>query len=523
MSIIQNPVLPGFYPDPSVIRIDDTYYMINSSFQFFPGLPIHTSKDLINWTIIGHAINRPGKISLRDATTKINSIERKEVFTGGLYAPTIRFYNDTFYIVCTNLTGSNTMRPNEDFQPHNFLIACKDLRDPNSYSDPINFDFYGIDPSLLFDDDGKVYMQGSFIHGYSKKPATVIRQAEIDLQTGQLLSEARDIWQGSGHHVPEGPHIYKRNGVYWLLIAEGGTHRRHKVTMAKATNVWGPYTSYENNPVLTARQGSPVTCVGHAELVEDTKGQWWAFMLARRELGASYPLGRETFMTPVEWAPNQFPRFDSVELSQNVSSLDRQVASKSGKVAFLEVLLSSLHTIYIRDPVLGDYKQGDDEKSIILQLGSDDLSGSPTFVGQRQTSLESDAQAEVNLTSCPTSGHVGLSVYKDPFRHASLDVDLGRGEIALAVRDVEKELDYVNTQSIRGSSAVKLRINSTVESYQFTYSQLSESGWSTDIDLGEVSCADMSGDDFTGTIYGIYAFGSEGEAVFGSFTIQQQL
>jgi beta-xylosidase len=156
-------------------------------------------------TTIGNAINRTSQLTLQNATTKINNVKRKEVFTGGLYAPTIRFHNGVFYIVCTNLSGSSVMRSNEDFQPQNFLVTCKNLSDPDSYSNPILFDFYGIDPSLLFDDDGTVYMHGSYIYGYSKRPATVIRQAAIDLITGKLTSEIRDIWEGAGGHVPEGP------------------------------------------------------------------------------------------------------------------------------------------------------------------------------------------------------------------------------------------------------------------------------------------------------------------------------
>jgi beta-xylosidase len=224
----ENPILPGFYPDPCIVRVDDTFYLITSSFQFFPGLPIHKSKDLINWELVGacrkpkqspekpsvltlvaptgNAINRPSQLSLQHATTKANNLERREIFTGGIYAPTMRFHSGTFYIVCTNLTGSTSMAPEVDFEPNtNFLITCDDLTDPTAYSDPMPFDFYGIDPDLFFDDDGKVYMTGSFIHGYRKKPQTVIRQAEIDLTTGKLVTEARDVWTGTGGNCPEGP------------------------------------------------------------------------------------------------------------------------------------------------------------------------------------------------------------------------------------------------------------------------------------------------------------------------------
>ncbi|KFZ05583.1 hypothetical protein V501_08222 [Pseudogymnoascus sp. VKM F-4519 (FW-2642)] len=525
MPCYQNPILPGFFPDPSIIRVDDTYYLINSSFQFFPGLPIHTSRDLINWELIGHAINRTSQLSLRNATTKVNSVERKEVFTGGLYAPTIRFHNGVFYIVCTNLSGSTVMRSNEDFQPQNFIITCKNLSDPDSFSDPILFDFYGIDPSLLFDDDGNVYMHGSFIHGYNKRPATVIRQAAIDLKTGRLISETRDIWEGSGGHVPEGPHIYKRDGFYWLLIAEGGTHRRHKVTMSRSKNVWGPYESYEHNPLTTGREGGIVTCVGHADLVEDTSGKWWAVMLARRDFGLCYPLGRETFMVSVDWPKGEFPRFEMAELNQRLSS--RRVASKRrGFSTEYQVTISSPHSLYLRDPNLQDYKQGDNKKSIILHLREDELGtagGNPTFIGQRQTSLDSIALAEIDLTSAPIKGHCGLTVYKDSFRHVSLDIDLDKRQISLAVHHLGQNFSFFKDTLLQASSAVRVMIQSTKEAYRFSYRTVDASKWSAETELGQVSCSDMSGDDFTGTIYGIYAYGAGGDVKFNSFNLYQKL
>ncbi|RMZ48526.1 hypothetical protein AFCA_008546 [Aspergillus flavus] len=269
--------------------------MANSSFQFFPGIPIHKSKDLINWELIGNAINRPSQISLNQATTKINNASRREVFTGGIYAPTIRYHNGVFYIVCTNLTGTANMPSNTDFYSSNFIITAIDCSDPNSYSELIYFDFHGIDLSLFFDKNGKVYVQGSWIYGYDQNPATVIRQAEIDVATGQLLTGARDIWSGATGKVPEGPHVYYKDGWYYLLIAEGGTQARHKITMARSRSIWGPFESDLANPVLTAEVSSGVVqCVGHGDLVYDKDGQWWCVMLARREYGDSYPLGRRS-------------------------------------------------------------------------------------------------------------------------------------------------------------------------------------------------------------------------------------
>ncbi|OLN81758.1 Non-reducing end alpha-L-arabinofuranosidase BoGH43A 6 [Colletotrichum chlorophyti] len=529
-----NPILPGFYPDPSVVRVGDEFYMINSSFQFFPGLPIHKSTNLVDWELVdielvsGHAICRPSQIDLNQATTKINRAEFGEFFTAGLYAPTIRFHAGRFYIVCTNLKGRSSMDSTEDFGPENFIITCDNLSDPNSFSDPIYFDFHGIDPSLLFDEDGKVYMQGSWIYGYRKKPATVIRQAEIDLNTGKYLSELRDIWTGSGDKVPEGPHLYKRNGAYWLLIAEGGTHRGHKITMARSDNVWGPYESYKKNPILTT-QGSyhAIQCVGHGDLFMDKEGEWWCCLLGRREINGAYPLGRETYLVPATWSETAFPCLEPVELQQVVSFEHRQLPAgllvSNSPPLPKTVRLDSPYTVYLRTPDLQAFSH--DLVSHRIELLAKPMAlgcaeGSPVFFGQRQVSLKSEASVTLHLDSLPADGHCGLSLYKDTFRHVSLDVN-SKKEISLATAHKTHEFGFVNARTIAVASSVKLIVRSTIDSYVFSYELFLEGAWNGELELGSISAADMSGDDFTGTVYGLYASGKEGKATFEQFLLVQ--
>ncbi|KAL4879911.1 glycosyl hydrolase [Aspergillus karnatakaensis] len=520
MSTFTNPILPGFYPDPSCIRVGDTFYMANSSFQFFPGIPIHKSKDLINWELIGNAINRPSQLDLSAATTKVNNAARGEIFTGGVYAPTIRFHKGTFYIVCTMLSGTVDMKSDEDFQPRNFIISATDLEDPQSYSDLIYFDFYGIDPSLFFDDDtGKVYVQGSWIHGYRKTPATVIRQAEIDLATGELLSECKDIWGGHTGKVPEGPHIYKKDGWYYLLIAEGGTHGRHKITMARARGIWGPYDTYQGNPVLTAEGSSGVVqCVGHGDLVLDGEGQWWCVMLARREYGGSFPLGRETFLTAVEWEEGEFPVFETVEVEQRVQ---RSVASKLVDGSFKAVELKSPLALYLRTPELEYYKQDGSEIILTPTEGDlDALEGTLTFVGQRQTSLDSAATVTLPMDVSPArNAFYGLAVYKDPFRYVALEYSAEHSVLSLKHQEAGKGLVTVSSISIQDATALQLSITSTTEKYTFRALK-SPPGDGKDILSGEVPCSALSGDDFTGTVYAIYASGDNAPVKFKDFEIQ---
>ncbi|EAW07112.1 beta-xylosidase [Aspergillus clavatus NRRL 1] len=514
-----NPILPGFYPDPACILVGDTFYLINSSFQFFPGLPIHKSKDLINWELIGNAICRPEQIQLHSSTTKVNNAAEKQIFTGGLYAPTIRYHNGRFYIVCTMLSGPVDMPAAADFEPQNFIITASDLEDPSSFSDPIYFDFYGIDPSLFFDDDGRVYVQGSWIHGYRKNPATVIRQAEIDLSTGKLAAPAVDIWSGHTGRVPEGPHLYKKDGYYYLLIAEGGTFGEHKITMARARSVWGPYESFSGNPVLTAEGSNGcIQCVGHAELFQDPLGQWWAVMLAGREYGASYPLGRETFLTPVEWPENQFPSFAPVELSPKCS---RQMPGRVASHTLPAVSLDSPLTLYLRTPDLQNYAQNGKEITLTpveADLGS--MSGTMTFVGQRQTSLESVARVLLRLGDLP-AGKVscGLAVYKDPFRYASVTYSTADGCFSLTIQEPGKPLTTLGSIPVQHATAAQLSITSSTENYVFECSLAHTDGDTETTKLGEVPCSALSGDDFTGTIYAIFASG-EGDVKFHDFKIQ---
>ncbi|KAH8883534.1 beta-xylosidase [Thozetella sp. PMI_491] len=520
-----NPVLPGFYPDPSCILVGDTFYMINSSFQFFPGLPIHTSKDLVNWELAGHAICRPGQLSLNAAITKVNNAERREFFTLGLYAPTIRWHKGKFYIVCTNLYeveakngGASTTRTD------NFLITCTDVTKPETFSDPLYFEFYGIDPSLLFDDDGKVYVQGSYIYGYHLQPATVIRQVEIDVETGLLKTEWRDIWNGSGGKVPEGPHLYKKDGVYWLLIAEGGTHRGHKITMARSSNVWGPFESCERNPVLTAQEGHAIQCVGHGELFQDSESAWWCCMLARREISGAYPLGRESFLVPVTWPQGDFPSFEAVELKQQHSPHSTQIGHVSSRAKRHPDALLSPHLIYLRTPDLGHYRQGDDGSIVLtfrpVSLG--DSHGSPTFVGQRQTALDSSATVIVDLKDLPTGSRVGLSLYKDPYRYANIEVCPDDNSVALVFQHPEKSLARLNPESVDGATALRLEIQSSEETYVFRVKILRGDQWSDESTIGRLSTQDFSGDDFTGTVYGIYAQGTEGVARFNGYSVSPQ-
>jgi alpha-N-arabinofuranosidase len=289
VSTVHNPVLPGCYPDPSVCRLGDDYYLVTSTFEYLPGLPIFRSRDLAHWEQVGHVVDRPGQLDF----TGIAS-------SGGLYAPTIRHHDGTFWVVCTLVDQQDPGRGG------NFVMTATDPAGP--WSDPVWLDAAGIDPSIFFDDDGRAWVHGTRL---APEPEwfhqTEVWIRELDRETLRLVGPEHVVWNGAlrGAVWAEGPHLYKIDGTYYLLAAEGGTEIHHAVSIARSDTVTGPYVGNPGNPVLTHRhlgRDSDVVGVGHADLVEAPDGSWWAVLLGMRPYGGyHYNLGRETFLVPVAW------------------------------------------------------------------------------------------------------------------------------------------------------------------------------------------------------------------------------
>jgi len=290
-----NPILSGFYPDPSICRAGNDFYLVNSTFAYFPGIPIFHSKDLINWKQIGSAIDRPGQLCFDGHD-----------ISQGLFAPTIRENKGVFYILCTLInTGGN------------FIITAKDPKGP--WSDPIWLkEADGIDPSIFFDDNGKVWYIGTHPapegEAYSGNYEIFIHEIDTEkLAYGKnpLTGASIGLWRGAlrGAIWPEGPHIYKIGSWYYLLHAEGGTGLDHAVCIARAKEIQGPWEGKRSNPVVTHRhlgKRAKIINVGHADLVDDTDGNWWMVLLASRQFDGVCPLGRETFIVPIIWE-NEWP------------------------------------------------------------------------------------------------------------------------------------------------------------------------------------------------------------------------
>ena len=327
-----NPIIPGGYPDPSICRVGDDFYIVNSSFEYFPGLPIHHSKDLVNWELIGYGLHRPSQ-----ASGAVNLLDVQE--NGGIHAPTIRFNKGTFYIVTTNMYSQiDKNKPNKTKPNTNFIITATNPAGP--WSEPHVIDGApGIDPDLFFDEDGKVYFVGTHKPGdMTANGIGAIWAQELDLENWKLIGERHSLWEGAcDKKHTEGPHIYKEHGKYYLLVAEGGTSFHHAVMIAASDDVFGPYETGLRNPILTSRHLSKknwVHSTGHADLVKLEDGRWFMVALGKRnERDGHSNMGRETHLMPVIWEP-QVVRWQQVSKTkwEPVSYLFPVVAPETGKV-----------------------------------------------------------------------------------------------------------------------------------------------------------------------------------------------
>ena len=272
---IKRPIIAGFYPDPSIVRVGDTFYVANSTFEYAPGVPIHSSKDLLNWRLEGHSL----------PTSKHMNIEGM-VNSAGIFAPTIRHHDGKFYMITTLTDGKWQV-----------LVTAENPAGP--WSDSVRVDLFGIDPDLFWDENGDCYMT------YASLPLNGIGQVKINTETGEVLGEPYLVSQGTGGKFPEGPHIYKIGDWYYILLAEGGTERGHSVTIGRSKSFAGPFESAPTSPLLTNR-GSDFTIqnVGHADLAQRVDGSWVMVFHGTRPKGSSpewHILGRETCAVEIDW------------------------------------------------------------------------------------------------------------------------------------------------------------------------------------------------------------------------------
>jgi xylan 1,4-beta-xylosidase len=497
-----NPIIPGFHPDPSVCRVGQDYFLVTSSFEYFPGVPLFHSGDLVHWRQIGHCLTRPSQLPLQDIRP-----------SGGIFAPTIRHHDGTFYMITTNVTGGG-----------NFYVHT---RDPfGEWSEPIWVDQGGIDPSLFFDDDGRVYLTSNYATPTPVPdeidPATFswgIQQSEIDVTTGRRLSEPRPIWSGTGGKYPEAPHLYKIRGTYYLMIAEGGTEYGHMETIARSASPWGPWESCPHNPILTHRSlQSPIQALGHADLVEAHDGSWWLVCLGIRPHGypPCYHLGRETFLAPVSWDDRGWPhagREGRIAVEIEGPHLAPVTWKPAAERDDFDGQRLGVQWNCIGNPRAEDWSLLDRPGTLRLRGNAARLDDGPpvTFVGRRQQHFDCDVSTLLDFAPAVDGEEAGLTAWMNPRHHYDLFVTRQAGQRRIAVRRRIGSLAATVASEPVGDGPVILTIHTDRESYTFCFSAADRNLHTLASGETRYLSTEVAGG-FTGVYFALYATGNGQES-----------
>lgn len=508
-----NPVLAGFYPDPSITQVGGDYYLVNSTFCYFPGIPVFHSTDLVNWTQVGNVIDRPGMLDFDGLR-----------LSRGVFAPTIEHHDGTFYVAntCVDCGG-------------NFVVTAEDPAGP--WSDPVWLpEVGGIDPSLFFDEDGKVYVinndappEGSTYDGHR-----AIWMREVDPQTLQSISEPVVLINGGVRPEDkpiwiEGPHIYKVGDWYYLSAAEGGTAVNHSQVVLRARTVTGPYEPYEDNPILTQRhldpeRANPITSVGHADFVTDDAGNWWVTFLGVRPYeGDYYNTGRETFLMPVRWEDGWPVIARGQEQVPYVASPRPDLPAgepgpfpMSGNFTVREEFDGEglpFHWMSLRVPEAPWFSLEDGALALEARPVSLGSGGQPSYLGRRQQHLDALATMALDFSPQAAGDEAGLAVLQSDEYYYRIGVHMtesGGPEIQVRVRagaEAPEDGEAIAFDPLGEAfdGRVELRITAKRDLYDFEY-RLPDGEWkmmASDQDGKLLSTAVATG--FVGATFGPYA------------------
>jgi len=467
----RNPILPGCYPDPSICRAGEDYYLVTSTFEYFPGLPIFHSRDLVHWRQLGHVLDRPSQLPLDNVHA-----------SGGLYAPTIRYANGVFYVINTLVDGTS--------RSGNFIVTATDPAGP--WSEPYWLESApGFDPSLLFDDDGRVWYVGNVLlePGESKyRGHTEVWLQELELKSMRLVGERFALWEGAMKSAiwAEAPHIYKMGGFYYLFASEGGTAHEHAVSVARSEKVTGPYTGNPRNPILTHRHlglDYPIVGAGHTDLVETQTGEWWMVALAMRPYGGYfYNLGRETFLVPVQWEegwPVASPGSGRVEFSYSAPNLPETRWPVSPDCDNFEESTLSPHWCFLRTPREEFWSLSARPGFLRLQLRPQRLSelANPSFVGRRQQHMHFAAHVAMEFSSREENEQAGLALIQNNDFHFLLVVTGGQVMKIRLIRRVGGKEELLGEMPI-SAGRIYLKVEAQEQNYSF-FAANQSGKWST--------------------------------------------
>lgn len=517
-----NAIIPGWYSDPSVCTNGKgDYYLVTSTFGYFPGVPIFHSRDLLNWKQIGNVLTRESQLPLIG----------QSVGTGGIYAPAISYNpaNETYYMITTNIGG---LVDRSGKIPGNFVVKTKDPA--GEWSDPIPLpEVRGIDPSLMFDDDGKAYVVNCGMPEGMKQEYPghmAIHLYEYDVVNDKILSD--EIVVDKGTHPEnqpksiEGPHLYTINGMYYLMAAEGGTEPSHSEVIFRSDSPKGPYTAWDKNPMLTQRtldpkRPNPVTCTGHADIFQDTKGNWWGVFLGCRPIEGTYEnLGRETFLMPVKWSDDGYPYFtqgeDLVPLIGRVEGAKRDAEVTFGNFEVSEDFSSTQLAPYwltARGPATDLYSLTSVPGMLELKCAPESSSSTHviSYVGRRMQHHLFTVTAEMEFAPQNDQEKAGLLLLKSESRQYFFGLGKENGILNAFVQQVgDGQMDVLASMPLPdGTGKVHLKVVSKGSTYEFYYAthkdnwQLVKEG----VDARYLATSYETGisSSFTGTTIGMFA------------------
>lgn len=501
----RNPILPGFHSDPSVCRAGDDFYLVNSTFQYFPGVPVFHSKDLVNWEQVGNCLTRPSQLDLSDLYGQSNP--ELGWTNAGIYATTIRYNerNNRFYMVTTV------------FPSRRHFYVWTD-NPAGEWSDPVVIDFAigSCDPTLYFEGDRTYFLwkEGD------------IKICEIDVETGKQVGEIHHLGTGLGGRYPEGPHIYKKDGYYYLILAEGGTEHGHHVNILRSRSLFGPYEGNRANPILShfnmEMQNSQIQGLGHADLVQAPDSSWWMICLGYRTSGyLLHVMGRETMLAPVQWDKNAWPVVNgngTLSVDMKCSTLP-QVPMPEDPVReefdFVkrDAPEDSYHAIglpmgwmSIGNPTYSSYELKERKGWLRLKPSNErlDAATSPTFVARRQTELHFTATVKADFSHLTEGMQAGITAFAAPLNHYDVIVECCNGKFIAypsirlgAISHTEQKIE------LKGNTAY-LRISSDKDYYYLQLS-LDNRNYITlaKMDFRYLSTEVIGG--FTGVMLGVFA------------------
>lgn len=500
-----NPILTGFYPDPSICRAGEDFYIVNSSFAYFPGVPIFHSRDLAHWEQIGNVLDREEQLPL----------EGSEI-SQGIFAPTIRYHEGTFYMITTNINHGG-----------NFLVTADKPEGPWSEPHFLGWEAQGIDPSLFFDDDGKCYYVGTRPNpeGVRYNGDWEIWVQELDLQAMKLVGESMAIWKGALKDViwPEGPHLYKINGYYYLMHAEGGTGPEHAISVARSKELFKWFEGCPRNPIFTHRHlgmDYPIVYAGHGDLVDDGHGNWYVIMLASRRYEGHSSMGRETFLAKVEWQ-NGWPVInrgigrleDAVEVDLPEYHFDEEVTTTDMIHFFGETLDDRLVGIIRRNEEF--YSLSENPGFLRLRTRSEKISEKtvPSFLGIRQREYSFTATTGVLFEPATEQETAGLVLYQNHANHLKMEIaKSGDTKIFRVSSYIREKEEVIASVPIEEEGLLEIRLKAAEQNAQiWIHGKKTRKMAAENISLLPYTTEEAGG--FVGCTIGMYASsnGSESE------------